>query len=357
MFEKIAATLSGRYEVHVFGCRSSAASGDGPVHQHPYRPFARISIRRLITPWRIFFSALRLNPALFIATTHELLLPAVLLKKLKGCAVIYDVQENYYWNILYTPAFPLLVKPFIAFFVRGKETLAAKYVDHFFLAEKGYEQELKFPGARKTVLENKARIPHFKRSHTVPLASREEIRLVFSGTLAETTGVFTAIELAVKLHVLDDRIRLTIIGCGAQKKVLDRIRLLSQVRPFIHLVAQNTPLPHAAILEEIQKADFGLICYEINPSTMNAIPTKLYEYLGFRLPILLVNHQPWVEVCAPYTAAVVFQAAHFDAADVYAKMMQTEFYPVEPREVYWETEEPKLLSVVDDVVGRVGSHS
>lgn len=351
LYEKIAQSLacSGEHQIHIIGC-ASAAIENPKIEQHPFKPFNRISAGRFLAPWRILLKTLRLKPDVLIIATHELLYLALVLKAVLGCRIIYDVQENYYWNILYTPAFPLLLKPFVALYVRGKETLTARYVDHFFLAERGYEQELKFPGNNYTVLENKVRIPPSVGKVPEALSSKKTIRLIFTGTLAETTGVFTAIDLTVKLHVIDERFRLTIIGFCVQPKVLEKIRLLIKPRPFIELITGDSPIPHTTIFQHIRTADFGLITYQINPSTMNSIPTKLYEYLGFKLPIVLVNHKPWVEFCRPCAAGIVFEATHYDAALIYREMLEGQFYTSEPVEVYWEMEEAKLIAVVDRLV-------
>lgn len=351
LYEKIGLSLActKRYDVHIIGCVSAGAAL--PVlTQHPFKPFGRISLGRLLAPWRILFTTLRLKPDVLIIATHELLYLAVFLKLTTKCRIIYDVQENYYWNILFTPAFPLLIKPFVALYVRGKEMLAARYIDHFFLAERGYEQELQFPGNRYTVLENKVRIDEAQRKADAGVPLKTTIQLIFSGTLAETTGVFVAVDLAVKLHVIDERFRLTLIGFCAQHRVLEKIRLMIRPRPFIQLIARDSPVPHAEIFRHIRKADFGLITYQVNPSTMNSIPTKLYEYLGFKLPILLVNHKPWVDFCHPYSAAVVFDPHHFDAGELYREMLEKTFFTAEPEAVYWEAEEPALLKAVGKVV-------
>lgn len=353
LYEKIGLSLActGKYQVHVIGCES-VQTENPKIIQHPLKPFARVSIARWLAPWRILFKTLRLKPHIFIIATHELLYLAMFLKVATKCKVIYDVQENYYWNILYTPAFPQLIKPFVALYVRGKETITARYVDHFFLAEKGYAQELRFPGKRSTVLQNKVRAAEAQKETPASVRLKTTISLIFSGTLAETTGVFTAIDLAVKLHTIDERFRLTIIGYCAQPRVLEKIRLLIKPRPFIQLIARESPVPHAEIFKHIRSADFGLITYQINPSTMNSIPTKLYEYLGFKLPILLVNHKPWVDFCFPYSAAVIFDASHFDAGAIYEEMLGKTFYTAEPSAVYWESEEPKLLRAVAEVMNR-----
>lgn len=347
MYEKIGLTLteSGLFDVHVVGSYS-AKTARADITQHTLKPFRRISLGRLLAPWRILSLALRLKPDIVIITTHELLYLAMFLKIRRKSRIIYDVQENYYWNILYTTAFPLLLRPFVALYVRTKETLAAAYVDHFFLAEKGYEQELSFQRSRYTVIENKVRIHDAQKKLPATFDKRKNIHLIFSGTLAETTGVFTAIDLAIKLHVIDDRFRLTIIGYCSQQKTLEKIRLLIQPRSFITLITGDRPVPHDQIFKHIHLADFGLVTYEINPSTMNSIPTKLYEYLGFHLPILLVNHKPWVEFCHPYDAAIVFDANHYDAAALYQGMMTKSFYTRDPVEVYWESEAPKVLAVL-----------
>lgn len=347
MYEKIGFSLSqtNQYQVHIIGTESPGKENSA-IRQHPLKPFRRISLGRLIAPWRILIKTFRLKPDFFIITTHELLYTALLIKLLTRCKVIYDVQENYYWNILYTPAFPLLVKPFIALYVRGKETVTSKFVDHFFLAEKGYAHELRFPGNQKTILENKVRISPAERKSPTSFASKKTIQLLFSGTLAPTTGVFTAIDLAVKLHVLDDRIKLTIIGFSAQRAVREKIELLIKPRPFIELITQDNPVPHAEIFKRIKQADFGVVSYQINPSTMNSIPTKLYEYLGFKLPILLISHKPWVDFCNPCRAAVVFDSTNIDAVAICKEMLTKTFYTAEPTAVYWEEEEPKLIKVV-----------
>lgn len=347
MYEKIGVTLadSGVFDVHIIGSDSVKTNHTG-VTQHALKPFRRISLGRLLAPWRILSVALRLKPDIVIITTHELLYLAMFLKIRRKCRILYDVQENYYWNILYTTAFPLLIRPFVALYVRSKETLAAPHIDHFLLAEKGYEQELRFQRNRYTVIENKVRIEETEKKLPATFQTRKNIHLIFSGTLAETTGVFTAIDLAIKLHVIDDRFRFTIIGFCSQREVLEKIRLLIQPRSFISLITGDRPVPHAEIFKHLHLADFGLVTYQINPSTMNSIPTKLYEYLGFHLPVVLVNHKPWVEFCHPYDAAVVFDANHYDAAALYQEMMKKPFYSREPVEVYWESEAPKLLAIL-----------
>src|SRR5687768_13532589 len=120
LYEKIAQTLActGQYQIHIIGCESAGIENP-KIRQHPFKPFRRVSMGRFFAPWKILAKTLELKPDVFIIATHELLYTAMFLKIVRKCRVVYDVQENYYWNILYTAAFPLVIKPFVALYVRG----------------------------------------------------------------------------------------------------------------------------------------------------------------------------------------------------------------------------------------------
>jgi hypothetical protein len=105
-------------------------------------------------------------------------------------------------------------------------------------------------------------------------------------------------------------------------------------------------VPHDEIIKAIQKADLGIIAYPFNKSTENSIPTKLYEYLGFTLPIALIDHKPWVELCDHWSAAIVFGDQNFDATEFLKQLRTSSFYSKIPEGVFWEEEEIKLKSLV-----------
>ena len=343
MFEKIGLSLAEtkRFDVHVIGFPATLNSS--VVHFHPLPFFTRLSLRRMLVPWAILKKIRKLHPSLIIITTHELVIVALIAKMLMRCKIIYDLQENYYRNILFTSAFPRILRPFVALYVRLKEIVASPFIDHYFLAEAAYTKELKFTGTRVTVLENKLKkpvsTPHLKNN-----TSRGH--LIFSGTLAENTGVFTAIQIAVKLHTIDPQVKLTIIGHCPQRHVLEKITNTIEPYPFITLIGGNMPVAHERILEQIQLAGAGIIAYDLNPSTSDRFPTKLFEYMGYRLPMLLIDHQPWVEFASFYNAAVTFNHKRLNIKHLYTQLKTQQFYTQEPSHVFWESEQPRLIRQV-----------
>jgi hypothetical protein len=345
MFEKMGQSLAPSYEVHIIGYPARSTPVSDGILFHPFPKFGRLSLKRAIAPWQVLRMILQLKPSILIVTTHELLVAAVLAKFILRCRIVYDVMENYGRNILHTNAFPLLVRPFLAAWVRMKEWVTAPFIDHFILAEAGYRRELKFPGERTTIIENKFKKPQAIR----PLRDVNKngtIQLLFSGTISDSTGVFIAIDLAEKLHALRPEIRLTIIGYCALPETFNRLKAAIATKNFIQLIGGDQLVPHHDILKAIEKADYGVISYPPNPSTANSIPTKLFEYLGSHLPILLIHHTPWIDLCSPYPAAIPFHADHIAPEKMLHLMTSTNFYIIPPTDVYWEPEEHKLLHLL-----------
>jgi glycosyltransferase involved in cell wall biosynthesis len=285
---------------------------------------------------------LKVKPDILIVNTHELLLVATLNRILFGTKIVYDIQENYWRNILYTDAFPKPLRPAFAFWVRSKEVITSPLFHWNLLAEKGYEKEMSFFGGKATTLENKVSIPRgFFRN-----ASKTQFRLLFSGTLAEATGVFESIELAKKLKALEPTVQLLLIGYCAKGNTLERIRKEIESFPFITLVGGDVLVPHAEILQAISSCNFGLIYYPPSPHTENSIPTKLYEYLGCRLPILLHDYEPWSSVTAPFNASINLNFANPNVEAILDQIRTTTFYETAPSNVTWESEEQKLLEII-----------
>ena len=346
MFEKFGISLSdsGNYHVVIIGYPSMAKPAYPNVSFIALQSFGRLSLRRLIAPLSILLKLYKVKHDILIVNTHELLIVALLNRILFGGKIIYDIQENYYRNILFTNAFPKLLRPVLALWVRTKEKLTAPFFHWFLLAEKGYEKEFTFTKKRITILENKPRVPvHISRQKT-----SSKTKLLFSGTLGESTGVFQAIVLAKSLHQLNPTITLHIIGFAALQDSFRRIKDEIQGCDFITLTGGNFLMPHGEIMKAILASDFGIIIYPASPHTQNSMPTKLYEYVACKLPILLQNHRPWIEYCYPFEAAIILEP-DADPTDLLSRMRSQVFYAKDIGPVSWNTEEEKMLTLLSNI--------
>lgn len=343
MFEKLGCTLAENPEmdVHIIGFPAGTLPYAKGITFHEVfrKPFYRLSVQRFVAWFKILIRLCRLRPNIIIVTTHELLAAACLCRCFFGSRLYYDVQENYFYNIRHTPAFPVWLRLPLAAWVRAKERLLAGCVDGFLLAERGYIQELKF--ARPyVVLENK--LPkRFVRASTC----NNRLRLLFTGTLAPTTGVLQAIEVAVNLHRIDARITLTIAGHVTQKHFLARIQEKVSAHPFINLRAGLHPIDHTLILNEISQAGTGIIIYPPNPSTASSIPTKVFEYLGMGLPVLVRHNTATHQLVNQCQGGIVLPQV-IDYEWLYQELMHLP-PPLTHPQLYWESQVHELRKILN----------
>lgn len=346
MAEKIGASLArAGHAVTVVGY-SGTGSTSGTLKIVPIGPFSRLSLARWWARWRVFHIAFASRPDVFIFGTYELIFPAIWLKVLLGTRIIYDVRENYYRNILHSEGLTRLFRFPLAMLVRFIEKLTAPAIDHFFLAEQGYDREFRFHRGGWTLLENKA----ISRKHPQRGRSGSEIHLLFSGTLSESTGVFRAIRLANALHDVNNNVKLTVAGYAAAHTVRQRLLREAGKHPFVKCIGIDCLVPHDEIAALIDRCDAGIIAYLPAPQILNSVPTKLFEYLEASLPILTESHWPWrrnYAYCEPFVPVSFEQP---DAKGILNTLINKPLYTKPVTDADWSSEEGKLLQAIKNIV-------
>jgi hypothetical protein len=342
LYEKLALTLARteRYECHIIG------SPGGPVNHitaHELKRVKRLSLWRVTLPFAVFVKIFQQQPDILIIATHELLFVAFMYKIFLRGTVLYDVQENYYLNIIHTNAFRPGLRQIIAAWVRLKELVMSRFIDCFLLAEKCFENELGFVRRRSVVLENKVIVPPgFKRK-----PQGDKIELLFSGTIDESTGVYDAVSIARLLNKVDPMYSLHIIGYCARPEVLTILKDMIAPFPFIRLTGGDTLQPHSEIIDAISKAQIGLILYRPSPHINNRMPTKLYEYMGYNLPILIRSDLWWCEVVGKAQAGLAVNVDEVDPVLLGKKMRHSTFYPSGTRNMTCEFDRQTLLEAIE----------
>ncbi|MFZ5972472.1 MAG: hypothetical protein ACOYXA_12845 [Bacteroidota bacterium] len=347
MYEKLATTLADAgHEVWVLGYPAAHPVSHPGIRSWSLPPFSRLSLQRVLARWKILQKTIEVKPELLMVTTHELLIVGILNRIFFGSRLVYDVQENYYRNILWTRAFPRFLRLPLALWVRLKEKLAAPFIHGFLLAEEGYQTELYFTRKRHLVVANKCVVPAgFQRT---PATGRTI--LLFTGTLAESTGVFQAIELTRQLHAADPSVELRLIGyCAVEKEWQQIVRAISGA-PFMSVTGGRTLVPHAQIMEAIGTAHAGIVYYPPSPHIQNRIPTKLYEYLACRLPVLLQPVPAWLALAEPVHGAIPIDFNKTDAHAVVNQLKQNSFFPHPSNQFTWQSEAPKLTSFIEKLL-------
>lgn len=356
MYEKIACSLADKlnFHVHIIGYVSGRKDPlQYPnISLYPVFHFKRLSAERFTASWKYYKILRKVKPAIIVVTSIDLLIVTVLYKIIFGAEILYDVQENYMYNSLYTEKFRLPLNLILGYGFRLSEWLMAPFISHFILAELTYEKELPFIGKRFTVVQNKYQ-PIQKQDHELLTnnISRPIYHLLYTGTIAESYGIFEVINLVKGLNKLDKRFHLTIAGYCADHTVLAKISNRLNNIPFIRLIGGHQPVPHSILIDLVRQADIGLVAYRYNKSTVNRIPTKLNEYMYHRLPILLPLNPLWEEYCKPYNSYLAIDYYNKDYCMIYYKLLFYKFYgfAISYDNLTWELEEQKLIHIFSKI--------
>ncbi len=319
------------------------------ITYHTLTRYQRLSINRLIAPFKILSKLIKLKPNAIIANTHELLIVMILYKILFGSKIIYDIQENYYYNLIYQTNYPPVFKQALGIYVRIKEISLSPFIDHFFLAEKCYQHELPFLRNRFTILENKAlaffseQEPHLNKTHN------KNIHFLFSGNLSFNSGVFTAIDFFNQIAPYVPQARLTVIGHCPSGSVLKKLQLYAS--PKIDINASLSPIDHHKIQSAMTIADFGIVSYTLNKSNEHRMPTKVYEYLAQGLIIICQPGTVWTTYAQQHKAALeVDFSSHTPGQTAHHLIKLHQNHKNHSlQDALWTAEEKQLLAAIEQL--------
>ena len=313
-YEKIAYTLAkeNKYKVYVIG---QPVINYSEIHEniglHELPKLKRLSLKRLLVQFQILQFLIKVKPKAIIANTHELLEVTVLYKILFGALIIYDIQENYYRNIIYGHAFSGFIKWPVALVIRFREVIFSLIFDHFILAEKCYETELSFISSiKQTLLDNKVLIPYEIKPNKIK-GSKSTLKFIYSGTVAKEYGVFDAIQFVEQMNDFAEA-ELLIIGYCANMKTTKLLREKISDKPYIKTIGIDSLVPHNQILNELVDYDFSLLPYPDKLPYNTRIPTKIYECLFLQIPMILRPLDAWQELFNEYDGFLTWD---FDQAD------------------------------------------
>ncbi|MDQ3392610.1 MAG: glycosyltransferase [Bacteroidota bacterium] len=351
MYEKFGISLgnTNKYEVNIIGFYSKINTKAKNLHVYPIFNFSRLSPFRLLAPYKYFQILLKVKPELIIVTTPELLSISSLYKRIFSCKLIYDIQENHYYNIAFGNIYPLLLRQPLAKLARLIEKSLKRNIDFFFLAEKCYKNEIDFIGNRYKVIENKFKGTVADNPNLWMEGKR--IKLLYSGTISDNYGIFHVIHLVKKWHLQNKMIELLIMGKCAHGPTLKKLQKEIKGFHFISLIGGHKLVPHQEIIENISSSNFGLVSYQPDRTTANKIPTKLFEYMSLKLPIIMQDHIPWVKFCNAYKACIPINFKNFSIDQLETGIRQKDFYSKGNfQELLWHSEEVKLLENVEKII-------
>jgi hypothetical protein len=396
MYKKLALSLNekvGNSEIHIIGSATNFENhhnnndfkNEAFIKFYPIAIFHRLAYQRLFFGFIFLKLLYKIKPKLLIINTFELLPFAIFFKlsnyfqtkKQKNSRVklVYDVMENYFQNIAYQTTYPKILRFPLAFAVRIIENLCSIFVDNFILAEKCYETELEFVGKNYVILENKylaspkekpvvadfspQKMDFFglkSEATDIMTKSKTQLTFIYTGTISCSYGTLEAILFIKNLLKRHFNIRLIIIGFCSDK--IYYAELLAACENFTNIidwqVSIDKPVAHEKILTAMKNADIALLPYQINKSNKNRIPTKFYEYIYHKIPMIISENEVWEFFCQQYDCAISYnfeelKSEKSETEKTLKELLETNFYQIQfdENEILWtENDKQKLQQIL-----------
>ena len=354
MYKKFAKSLAGtgKYTVHVVGFRAQAPPVDASVSFYPLFDFARLHRRRLLANYFFYRTLRKIVPDLLILTTPELFPAAWWYRRKRRVCLVYDMVENYGRNIRYNRGVAsVLIAPLVRAltFVERRLRNASSLL---LSAEKGYVSELNLAPSSVLVIENKVLTPLPRPAGKAPRPA--PLSVIYTGTVSEVYGIHQALALMQSLTEQTACLTFTVLGHVPQASLHRQLQAYARQHPWLVLRTHDRPVPHDDIIALIQDADFGIVSHQPVPSIAHCFPTRIWEYMAYRLPFLLQDHPYWTEYCRPWECAISLDFNRPPRIEALRQAMTTgSFYPRGvPDTIYWETEAQKLIGALDTLTAR-----
>lgn len=364
IYYKEAATLANAgYRVAVIGLSGSHTQLDSYIHPGiAVYPLA-LSSSLFNGWWQALRLCLKLKPRVLHLHAPELLPLGLIVKLLVGCRVVYDMHEDYLQNHLYGAEYRSWQSRWFGRMIRLVERLSVGWLSAVVYAERNYLMEVSLKVKRAIVLENKALINKepVEPDALFPNTESDLPWMLYTGTIAETWGIFEAIRIWATVNQTRP-LGLAVIGHAPKQYVLQQVLIAAEATGLgnrFYLQGGREYLHPSIIWRAQRQCTLGIAPYRAAHHIARRTPTRFFEFVVAGKPLFYSDTSAhWRGVLAE----VYGDAMGIDPADTYGSARKILDFLSGDRRVdisdatrsacSWETEAPTLLSLYRELQAR-----
>jgi len=259
-------------------------------------------LRRVLRPFlwgKVIRLALSTKASIYQFEDPELLFISPVIHLLSGRPVIYDVLESTADFIEIKDDVPKIIRYFLSWMFRWLEPFLARFQSGLLFADDQIAKTFQQVQCPKTTLFN------FPEQSFLENASRatqnpnpRQSMVLYLGGLKRARG--TSLMLQAFQQVLGSvpNAQLFLVGPFAPKSLEDEIRVEIDRRKMTSSVIITGAVPFAEVGEYLSQASVGWIPFMPIPKYQKNIPTKLFEYQSYAIPVVssdLLSIQPFIQ--------------------------------------------------------------
>lgn len=281
IFHKECASLARRWETRLF-----VADGKGEetrlgvvIHDTGRKPANRL-LRMLLTPWRTYRSARALRADVYHFHDPELI-PVGLLLHWRGATVIYDVHEDVPRDILSKPWLPSWSRGIVSRVFECLENFAARRFSAVVAATPYITERFCSIGAKAVNVNNYPILDEL----AAPLERAREAR-----TICYVGGI-TVLRGAREMVAALPEARATLLLAGPFESAAFESEL--RAMPGWQQVRYFGVADRISARDIMTRSLLGVVLLHPAPNHMDALPTKMFEYMSAGIAVLASDFPLW----------------------------------------------------------------
>ncbi len=288
----------------------------------------------------------------------DFLIAAVILKLFYKRKIIYDIHELYFDSLLHKSYLSKNVSRLLSNGYRLVDNLSVRFFDRVILAETGYYKYYRNLTKKITTLQNYLSKQYLSDKVEIHSGPQKELNFVYLGSISKVRGIYEIINLAEVLSQ-NNNFKIHIIGPWYPPQLEYEIRrIISDIRLVNNFIIHGRlTFPKAQKL--LEKCDVGLLFLYPNLNITTTLPTKLFEYMGKGLAVIMSNFSSWKKFNQKYNCGMTIDI--FNISKEKSKLNtflnnDFELKKIKQRNVQtvnkyflWENEEKKLLEIYNQL--------
>jgi glycosyltransferase involved in cell wall biosynthesis len=240
------------------------------------------------TVWRVYREARKLEAEIYHFHDPELI-PAGLLLRTSGKEVIYDIHEDVPKDVFSKRYLPVWSQPAIAWLLEKLEILVARRFSALVTVTPSIAERFRPLNYRTIVLHN---YPYQKEILGAVQASPWEARrqsVAYVGLMSANRGIR---EMVFAMSLLSKTLPATLELAGNEQAVNVSPEELSSHSGWAR-VRHHGLLDQASTFRLLHGVRAGLVLLHPEPNHVEAMPQKIFEYMGAGLPVIASDFPLW----------------------------------------------------------------
>jgi glycosyltransferase involved in cell wall biosynthesis len=222
----------------------------------------------------------------------DLIVFGLIMKVLRpSAAIVYDALEDYPSMMLVKYWLPKPLRPLFAWATRAMNNVAGRCLNGVMTADPSVQLDFQRVAARKTLIHyNFPPLSMFQLPTGKPSAIKAD--LVYVGGMSERTGIFILLDALALLAKRGIKPSVKLAGYTDGEVGWVAIREGIWIRGLSAQVELRGKMPYAQVPRWIQGGRIGLVTLQPIAKFMKNIPTKMFEYWAYGLPVIASDLPP-----------------------------------------------------------------